>query len=65
MMRGDNVSAVSWVNRCGGSSDRRAGLLMRLLGRMEIETDGVTWRNTSRDARIPSRTGYLDGSQRT
>ena len=36
LMRGDNVSAVSWVNRCGGSRDRRAGLLMRLLGRMEI-----------------------------
>ena len=37
MMRGDNVSAVSWVNRCGGSRDRRAGILMRMLGRMEIE----------------------------
>ena len=36
MMRGDNMSAVSWVNRCGGSRDRRAGILMRLLGRMEI-----------------------------
>jgi len=38
LMRGDNVSAVSWVNRCGGSRDRRAGLLMRLLGRLEIES---------------------------
>ena len=37
-MRGDNVSAVSWVNRCGGSRDRRAGILMRMLGRMEIES---------------------------
>ena len=36
LLRGDNVSAVSWVNKCGGAKDRRAGLLMRLLGRMEI-----------------------------
>ena len=38
MMRGDNVSAVSWVNRCGGSRNRRAGIIMRMLGRMEIES---------------------------
>ena len=36
MMRGDNVSTVSWVNRYGGSRDRRAGILMRMVGRMEI-----------------------------
>ena len=36
LLRGDNVSAVSGVNKCGGAKDRRAGLLMRLLGRMEI-----------------------------
>lgn len=36
LMRGDNVSAVSWTNRCGGSRDRRASLLMRLMRRMEI-----------------------------
>lgn len=36
-MRGDSVSAVSWVDRCGGSGDGRAGLLMRLLGRTETE----------------------------
>jgi len=38
MMRGDNVSAVSWVNRYGGSRDRRAGITMIMLGRMEIES---------------------------
>ena len=38
MMRGDNVSAVSCVNRCGGSRDRRGGILMRMLGHMEIES---------------------------
>lgn len=37
-MRGDNASVVSWVNRCGGSRDRRAGVLMRMMGRMQIET---------------------------
>lgn len=38
-MGGDSVSAVSWVNRCGGSRGRRTGILMRLLGRMEIASD--------------------------
>ena len=36
LLRGDNVSAVSCVNKCGGAKDRRAGLLMRPLGRMKI-----------------------------
>lgn len=37
LMRGDKVSAVSWVNRCGCPRDRHAGLAMRLLGHMEIQ----------------------------
>ena len=36
-MRGDNVAAVTWVNRCGGATDKRACLLMRMLGRLEID----------------------------
>ena len=36
LLRGDNVTAVSWVNRCGGSRDKRASLAMRRLGRVEI-----------------------------
>ena len=28
LLRGDNVTAVSWVNRCGGSRDKRASLAM-------------------------------------
>ena len=36
LLRGDNVAAVSWINRCGGSRNRRAALVMRLLGRLEI-----------------------------
>ncbi|CAB1116852.1 unnamed protein product [Ectocarpus sp. CCAP 1310/34] len=60
MMRGDNVSAVSWVNRCGGSRDRRAGLLMRLLGRMEIENG---WCHVAKH--IPGRENTLaDGISR-
>jgi len=60
LMRGDNVSAVSWVNRCGGSRDRRAGLLMRLLGRMEIENK---WCHVAKH--IPGRENTLaDGISR-
>ena len=36
-MRGDNVAAVAWVNKCGGAIDRRACLHMTKLGRLEIK----------------------------
>ena len=36
LMRGDNFAAVSWSNRCGGARDKRAGLMMRTMGRLEI-----------------------------
>ena len=37
LLRGDNVSAVSWLNRCGGAREKRAALLvMRIMGRLEI-----------------------------
>ena len=36
LLRGDNVSAVSWLNRCGGARDKRAALAMRIMGRLEI-----------------------------
>ena len=39
MMRGDNVAAVTWVHRCGEARDKRACLLMRILGRLEIKRD--------------------------
>lgn len=54
LMRGDNVSAVSWVNRCGGSRDRRACLLMRLLGRMEMHNG---WCHVAKH--IPGRNNVL------
>ena len=34
-MRRDNVAAVTWVNKYGGVKDRRACLLVRMLGRLE------------------------------
>ena len=36
LLRGDNVSAMSWLNRCGGARDKRAALVMRIMGRLEI-----------------------------
>ena len=58
LMRGD--SAVSWTNRCGGSRDRRASLLMRLMGRMEI---ACGWCHVAKH--IPGRENCLaDGISR-
>ena len=37
LMRGDNFAAVTWVNQCGGARHKRAGLMMRVLGRLEIQ----------------------------
>ena len=34
LMRGDNFAAVTWANRCGGARDKRAGLMIRMLGRL-------------------------------
>ena len=36
LMRGDNKAAVLSVTRCGGAIDKRACLLMRMLGLLEI-----------------------------
>ena len=36
VMLGDNVSAVTWANKCGGTRDSRAVFLMRYLGRREM-----------------------------
>ena len=38
LMRGDSLSAVSWVNRCGGTRDPRAAFIMRWLGVLEVNT---------------------------
>lgn len=37
LMRGDNVAVVPWASPCGGARGKRAGLLMRTLGRLEIK----------------------------
>ena len=36
VMLDDHVSAVTWVNKYGGTRDPRAAFLMRYLGRIEI-----------------------------
>lgn len=36
IMRGANMPAVSWVNRCGGAKNKRAGVFMKMLGRLKI-----------------------------
>ncbi|CAN0511574.1 unnamed protein product, partial [Scytosiphon promiscuus] len=41
LLRGENVAAVSWVNRCGGSRNGRVTLAMRLLGRLEIKSGWI------------------------
>ena len=38
LMRGDNMSAVHWVNGCRGGREPRAGILMRLLGYLEMHS---------------------------
>ena len=41
LMRGDNMSAVHWVNKCRGARKPRAGALMRMLGCLEMRNE---WR---------------------
>ena len=36
LMRGENKAAVSWITRCGGARDKRACLLIRILGSLEL-----------------------------
>ena len=36
LLREDNVSAVSWLNRCGGARDKPTALVRRIMGRLEI-----------------------------
>jgi hypothetical protein len=38
LLRGDNKSAVHWINKAGGTKDPRAGALMRLFGVVEMST---------------------------
>ena len=36
LMKGDNMSAVHWVNQCRGSKEPRSGALMRIMGVLEM-----------------------------
>lgn len=37
LMRGAKISAGSWITRCGGARDKRACLLMRMVGRLKLK----------------------------
>ena len=41
LMRGDNMSAIHWVNKCRGAREPRSGTLMRMLGVLEMRNE---WR---------------------
>ena len=41
LMRGDNMSAVHWVDKCRGARKPRSGALMRMLGCLEMRNE---WR---------------------
>ena len=45
LMRGDNTAAVSWISRRGRARDKRACLLMRMLGRLKIKGG---WNHTTK-----------------
>ena len=51
LLRGDEMSTVYKVNERVGPKDRRAGQLMRLLGRMKIPS-GATSRKAFRELTI-------------
>lgn len=36
LMKGDNMSAVHWVNMCRGAREPRSGALMRMMGCLEM-----------------------------
>ena len=60
LMHGDNTAAVSWISRCRGARDKRACLLMRTLGRLEIKGG---WNHTAKS--IPGvRNTLADGISR-
>ena len=60
LMRGGSFAAVTWANRYGGGRDKRAGLMMRMLGRLEIQGG---WRYDSK--RIPGvQNTLVDGISR-
>ena len=39
LMRGDNMSSVHWLNKCRGAREPWSGVLMRMLGVLEMRND--------------------------
>ena len=56
LMRGDNMSAVHWVNKCRGARKPRSGALMRMLGCLEMRNE---WRFRAKHIK-----GVADGISR-
>ena len=61
LMRGDNFAAVTGANRCGGARDKRAGLMMRMLDRLEIQEG---WRYDAKHIPGVQNTLLADGISR-
>ena len=59
-MRGDNMSAVHWVNKCRGAREPRSGALMRTLGVLEMRNE---WRFRAKHIRGIANT-LADGISR-
>ena len=38
LLKGDNMSAIHWVNRCEESTECRSGVLVRILGCLETDS---------------------------
>lgn len=38
LFRGENMSAMTWVNKCGGTRGARAAFIMRWLGELELNS---------------------------
>ena len=60
LMRGDNMSAVHWVNKCRGAREPRSGALMRMLGCLEMRNE---WRFRAKHSKGVANT-LADGISR-
>ena len=62
-MRGDNMAAVTWLNKCGGAKDKRAFLLMRMLGHLQTKDVCSHGAKHIPGAETNRQTKYRDGPE--
>ena len=60
LMRGDNMSAFHWVNKCRGATELRSGVLMRMLECLEMRNE---WRTRAKHIKGVAHT-LADGISR-